>query len=139
MLANPPKLKGMKGKGIAYEKHVGRRLKRWQESNELYGELHLGQWFSFWDDNGHGYCQPDILIVRSDLVFILECKLSYTNFAWEQLAKLYQPVVELTFERPAVLVQVCKNLRLEPENLIELPELMDAPRNKFNTWHFLGR
>jgi hypothetical protein len=117
---------------------VGRALLRWKEKGELHGEIILGQWFSFQDENGHGYCQPDILIVTSTLVFILECKLTFTLWAWPQLRELYKPVVEKTFERPSILVQVCRNLHYVPDGMIDsIQELMDSPMDGNNTWHFL--
>lgn len=139
MFSKKPKLRGAQGKGLTYEKHVGRRLKRWQERGELYGEVILEQWFSFQDFNGHGYCQTDCLIVTDSLVFILECKLTYTDWAWPQLRELYKPIVEKVYERPSILIQVCKNLHYVPERMISsIQELMDFPLDGNLTWHFLG-
>src|SRR3982750_976997 len=80
MFSKQPKLRGAKGKGLTYERHVGRTLKRWAAAGQLHGDIRLGQWFSFHDENGHGYCQTDILVVTSSLVFILECKLTFTDW-----------------------------------------------------------
>ena len=132
-------MRGSRAKGLTYEKKVGRTLKRWQREGELAGELLLGPWFSFWDEGGHGYCQPDALIITSSFVFILECKLSFTDFAWPQLRRLYKPVVEKVFERPAITIQVCRNLYIQPAGLIEsLQKTMDDPSSGCLTWHFLG-
>lgn len=139
MLARKPKLRGSRAKGITYEKHVGRALTRWQQRGELQGEIILNQWFSFTDDNGHGYCQPDIIILTPSLAFILECKLTFTDWAWPQLKHLYKPVVEHVYQRPAIITQVCKHIYYNPPGQIEsIQELIDSPKDRLNTWHFLG-
>lgn len=117
---------------------MGRKLTRWAEAGDLHGELLLGQWFSFSDDNGPGFCQPDILLITPALIFILECKLSYTDWAWPQLRQLYKPIVERVFERPAITIQVCKHLYADVPGLIEsIQQTMDAPGGGCLTWHFL--
>lgn len=124
---------------MTYEKHVGRKLKNWIASGQLYGKLYLGQWFNFVDDNGFGYCQPDALLETKDFVFILECKLTYTDWAWPQLRKLYKPIVEHVFQKPTITIQVCKNMYFVPNNLINcLSEIVDSPKDGCLTWHFLG-
>lgn len=139
MFSKRLRLRGSRAKGIKYENHVGRALRRWHERGELYGEVILGQWFSFQDANGHGYCQPDILIVTEDLVFILECKLTFTEWAWPQLRELYKPVVEKVFQRPSIVIQVCKNLYRIPDGIVDsIQEVLDKPRDGNLTWHFLG-
>lgn len=139
MFSKKPRLRGARAKGITYENKIGKRLKKEAESGELFGELRLSQWFSFFDKNGHGYCQTDILVITPSLVFILECKLTYTEWAWSQLRELYKPVVEKVFERPSIVVQVCRNLHYLPSGMIgSLQELIDNPKDGNNVWHILG-
>lgn len=134
-----PRLKGARGKGISYENKVGARLRQWQERGELVGDIMLGQWFAFEDENGFGCCQPDILVVTDSLVFILECKLTQCEEAWRQLRSLYKPVVETVFQRPSITIQVCKHLRYMPAGMVEsIAEVMDSPKDGNLTWHFLG-
>lgn len=118
---------------------MGRALRGWANRGELYGEIKLGQWFSFHDQNGHGYCQPDILIITSSLIYILECKLTYTDWAWGQLRDLYKPIVERVFERPGILIQVCKHIyEKKPDMIEDITALIDKPQDGLLTWHFLG-
>lgn len=138
MFSKKPRLRGAQAKGMTYERHVYRTLKRWYERGELPGELLYSQWFSFTDANGHGFCQTDILIVTSSFIFILECKLTCTDWAWPQLRELYKPVVERVFKRPAITVQVCKNIYTAPtKGITSIVELMDSPKDGLLTWHFL--
>lgn len=137
----PPKLSGSKAKGKTYERAVGKLLRQWAETGELYGKVYEGQWFSFVDANGSGCCQPDILVETDSFVIILECKLTQNREALEQLAGLYRPVVEKVFQKPSVLVQVCRNLRhVPPTDFIRcVTELLDRPAyNTIYTWHFLA-
>lgn len=124
---------------MTYERHVARALRNFKDRGELHGEIKQSQWFSFEDKNGHGYCQTDILIITRELVFILECKLTYTDWAWPQLRGLYKPVCEMVFKRPAITLQVCKNIYFAPPGQIEsIQKLMDDPSFGSLTWHFLG-
>lgn len=70
------------------------------------------QWIEFEDDNGHGYAQPDHLIIEPSRVVIVECKLSQNDAAWDQLLLLYRPLIETIYpERESICVQSCKYLR----------------------------
>lgn len=77
--------RGAKAVGIRYEKALGKALgPSWEH----------GQWFSFRDINGQGYCQTDFLLILPNLAIILECKYSWVKTAYEQIEFLYTPVVE---------------------------------------------
>lgn len=57
-----------------------------------------GSWFKYWDEREKShFCSPDLLfrMGRSEIV-VIECKLSITVEAWEQI-ELYRKVVELVY------------------------------------------
>ena len=140
LFSKRPKIKGSRGKGLTYETHVGRTIRDWITRGEIIGTLYEGQWFYFEDNNGYGYCQTDILLETNSFIFILECKLTYTSWAWQQLRRLYKPVVEKVFNKPSITIQVCKNIHYIPGGMIEsLAQVMDNPKDGLLTWHFLGR
>lgn len=124
-------------RGLAYEKKVGRSIKR--RNGELGGDLYIGQWLLFKDKNGHGKAQPDIYIVYPELIVIIECKLTQTDSVVPQLLQLYLPLIKKLYDRPAVCLQVCKNLRYKPRKLIgDVTELINNPGPGIWTWHFIG-
>lgn len=61
-----------------------------------------GQWFSFKDKNGQGYCQVDLLQIGSDAILVIEVKNTWTADAHDQLERLYKPVVEHVYKRPMI-------------------------------------
>ena len=138
---NPPpglpisRPRGAKAKGVRYERSVVKYLK-------LTGYLpRHGQWFSYHDANGPGWCQVDILLGSQGKLFALECKYTYVARAWDQLWKLYKPVVELATQRMLYGLVVCKNLTPEvPPNCIA-PSIDDAlwlaARSEPCVWHFV--
>lgn len=107
------KLVGSKAAGKSYEKALVRSLlkkKLPQDTHVLYNT-----WLEFWDTSGHHYAQPDILITSPTSVICLECKLTQTPFAFDQLWYLYKPLMEALWpKRKIALAQVCKNLRVHP-------------------------
>lgn len=126
-------------RGLAYERKVGRTLKRWIDNQILHGELVSSQWFKFADRNGPGHAQADHLIIRDDMVVIIECKLTQTNLAFPQLTELYLPLTEMIWQRPVFCILACKNLVRVPRLEIEHPkDLIENPRNGVWTWHYLG-
>ena len=125
--------------GLAYEKKVGRALKRMLRAEELEGDLYLGQWVLFADDNGTGWAQPDAYIVRSDGILLIECKLTQSDVATPQLLSLYLPLLRKIYNLPILCLQVCHNLRYVPKKFVEGPrELLAAPGPGVYLWHFLG-
>lgn len=92
--------RGVKGEGVRFERKVAKALPLAQH----------GVWFEFEDSRGLGHCQPDLLLIQSDRVIVIECKLTWTPVAQTQLSDLYLPVVEFVFGLPVVLVTICRNL-----------------------------
>lgn len=95
--------------GLQYERKFGEYL------TAVWGdEVRLGPWFRYVEAGKARYCQPDALVVPADPerpIIILEVKLTYTPIkAARKMRNLYQPVVEATWQRPTILVQVCKFL-----------------------------
>lgn len=94
-----PRPKGAKALGLRFERAVGRALP---------GALH-GQWLKFVDNNGKGFCQPDILFSpRPGVLCVVECKLTDTMEAEGQLKHLYMPLVGKLFDgelRPIIVVK----------------------------------
>lgn len=124
---------------MAYERKVGRHLKRMLQRGQIEGELFLGQWLCYSDANGIGYAQPDAFVVQEHLVVIFEAKLTQTDLARIQLLSLYAPLLKAIFNRPCVCIQVCKNLRAIPAKRIDAPQdLITHPRPGMWTWHYLG-
>lgn len=93
--------RGSKAAGLRYEHAFGAALP----------QLKHGPWFSFQDNAGFGYCQPDFLLERANSVVLFECKLSLVAEAFEQLFGLYKPVVERALGKEAFGIVVTKHLR----------------------------
>ena len=124
-------------RGLAFEKNVGRHLLRLMDSGELVGDLRLGQWIVFSDDFGVSHAQPDAYLLTTHLVLLMECKLTQSDAAEDQMRLLYVPLLKHLYELPVVCLQVCKNLRYIPQRLVDGPEaLLDKARSKMHTWHF---
>ncbi len=125
--------------GLAYEKKVGRTLKRMLRDEQLEGELRLSQWILFVDDNGTGWAQPDAYILMPDRILLIECKLTQSDVATPQLLSLYLPLLRKIYNLPIVCLQVCHNLRYVPKRLVEGPEeLLANPGPGVFVWHYLG-
>ncbi len=125
--------------GLAYEKKVGRTLKRMLRDGELQGELRLNQWILFADDNGIGWAQPDIYLLMEKSILLMECKLTQSDVATPQLLSLYLPLLRKIYNLPILCLQVCHNLRYVPKKIVEGPqELLSAPGPGVFAWHYLG-
>ncbi len=125
--------------GIAYEKKVGRKLKRMLREGELEGELRLNQWLLFADENGIGWAQPDAFILMPSRILLIECKLTQSDVATPQLLSLYLPLLRKIYNLPILCLQACHNLRYVPKKLVEGPkELLESPGPGVFVWHFLG-
>lgn len=123
---------GSKAQGLAYEKKVGRWVRR------QWPWLTSGQWFEFRDANGKGCCQVDHYLVLPDRVLALECKLTQTEIAESQIQRLYAPVLQAVYEKPVVGVQVCKHLACnDPRLITELNKAMASPMGDYFIWHCL--
>ena len=125
--------------GMAYEKKVGRHLKRMVQDDQLSGELRLNQWLLFADDNGIGWAQPDAYILMEKRILLIECKLTQSDVATPQLLSLYLPLLRKIYDLPILCLQVCHNLRYVPKRLVEGPrELLNDPGPGVFVWHYLG-
>ncbi|KKM17739.1 hypothetical protein LCGC14_1672780, partial [marine sediment metagenome] len=125
--------------GIAYEKVVGRELKRLVRNGDLDGELILGQWILFCDINGVGWAQPDAYVLMEDKIILFEAKLTQSDSAVPQLLSLYLPLLRQIYNLPILCAQVCHNLRYVPKKLVESPqEILANPGPGVFVWHFIG-
>ncbi len=125
--------------GLAYERVVGRELKRQIRDGSLDGELILSQWILFADSNGIGWAQPDAYILMRERLLLLEAKLTQTDSAVPQLLSLYRPLLSKIYNLPILCIQVCHNLRYVPKKLVESPqEVLENPGPGVFTWHFIG-
>lgn len=102
------KWRGSKRAGILFERKVGEKL------DELYPNMVLHNcWVEYYDSiYGVRTCSPDHLIVdvEEGVVTIVECKLSHTRDAWEQINNVYKPVVEKLLPGFVVRgIEVCKH------------------------------
>lgn len=134
----PTKLYGTRAKGMTYERLVARRLRHRVESGEIAGTFFGGQWIAFSDRNGKGYCQPDIFIVTPTIIWLLEAKLTQTDFANPQLSHLYYPVLKHIFKQPIALIQVCKGLRRHPGKVLINDFTEAKPDGRVWVWHYIG-
>ncbi len=126
-------------KGLAFEKVVGRELKRLVGDELLDGELFLGQWILFNDKFGVGWAQPDAYILMEERIFLFEVKLTQSDSAVPQLLSLYLPLLRKIYNLPILCCQVCKNLRYIPKKLVETPqEVLANPGPGVFVWHFIG-
>ena len=111
-MAAPKKLrKQSQQAGLVYEAKVAEYLRL------RYGEERIihGPWLEYQDEWGHGWAQPDILILPDGAekpLVICECKLTFTKRAAEsKLRSTYLPLVREVY--PGLdyrTVQACKNL-----------------------------
>jgi hypothetical protein len=99
--------RGAKAEGLRYEKSLATTIKG---TGPLIWQVLHGQWFQFNDGAGEGYCQTDILVFNKDVVFVLECKLTWTEGARDSLLGLYVPIVSKAFRKEARGIVACENL-----------------------------
>lgn len=138
----PPQPRAVKTsvkRGIAYEKKVGRLLKKLKREEKLEGELFLGQWLLFEDKNGVGRAQPDAYLVKEDFVLVVECKLTQTEVAEVQLRELYGPLLRFLYKKPVVLVQAFKNMRQRPDYSVRSLMRLKARHSgrRVYSWHYM--
>jgi hypothetical protein len=88
------KLSGLPAQGMRFQNRIAKAL-----LGQAKGSFAVtsNPWFEFCDRNGIGLCSPDILLNGPSGIVVIECKLTYTERALEQLFGLYLPVVELFF------------------------------------------
>lgn len=111
-----PKLKGCAAKGKTYERTIIRRLEALVPNL-----LHAGKWIRYKDATSSSwrFAQPDAYILTEKFIWLLEIKRTQTSLAGAQMRYLYEPLLKFLYPGlPIIKVQVCKNLRTEPENEI---------------------
>lgn len=87
--------------GVSYEKAAKEKLLSvWRRFDPL-----PGPWIEFRDASGFRICQPDFVVVCPLYVVIFEIKIRHTEVAWWQLRRLYAPVCERLWGRPAACVE----------------------------------
>jgi hypothetical protein len=119
--------------GIIYENRVAKALP---------GAIH-GQWFEFWDLNGHGFCQVDFLMLpKGGNLTVFECKLTDCLEAEQQLEGLYLPVVAKATGMKARGAVIAKNLTIQSNRVTQsLKEALDFASfgPPFPVLHWIGR
>ncbi len=133
------KAKGKRRAGLVYERKVANYLEA------LYPErVRHGQWFTFEDKRGKGWCQTDILVMPEDTepLVIVEVKLTYKPGAKHKLKSFYQPVVRNVWPVPRIIrVQVCKNLTktFADDTITDLDEVFDPDfQLDYAAWNLRG-
>jgi hypothetical protein len=96
----PKRLRGSKGAGLAFERALAHALP----------QARHGQWFKFVDENGAGHCCPDLLLIGSKKIAVIECKLSNVEEGRAQIADLYLPILSFHYNRPVLGVVACRHL-----------------------------
>ena len=92
-------LRGRKRQGVVFEQKVSAHLAFSHFTN---------RWFEFWDGSGHHYCSPDVIFGWEGTLWVLECKYTLVEEGFSQVESLYRPVLEATYQRPVVGIQVCR-------------------------------
>lgn len=131
--ASNSRVRGVRYKGIKYEKELGKALGS--------GWIH-GQWFQFGDVAGTAFCQTDFLRELEDCVVVLEAKLSWVPEGHSQLELLYRPVIEAAFGKPMVGMQVCRRLVVGCSGAVAqtLPSALEAAKKARNVvLHWTGK
>jgi|SRR5215472_12443256 len=96
-----PRPRGAKAAGLRFEKSLFAALSKGIR----------GQWFSFEDKNGPGYCQTDILYsFLPRYMVVIEAKYTLVPGAHTKLVNLYLPVASKALNAPVCGVVVVKNL-----------------------------
>ena len=118
----PKKVKGLKAKGLAYERRVG----RWLMAN--YDGAERADWISYFDNNGIGKAQPDFLIKRPDFILCLEVKLKENTTGYTQLEKLYIPLLKHIYRKPIYGMLICAHYSMRDTKSISVEKMLANPR-----------
>lgn len=127
--------RGRKADGLRYEKLCAKAMP----------EARHGEWYEFYDINGRGWCQPDLLIITLNAVIVLECKLSNYFEGYKQIERLYKPVLQAAWSKPVVGAVIMKSLRSDAPAKLICPSMNDAlallrqDRTCVPIIHWLGR
>lgn len=119
-----PRLTVVQRRGLAYERQVGEMV----QGLGIVGRLYLGQWIKYQDANGLGWAQPDVYIELEDSLLLIECKLTRTDSAVEQMLELYKPLLKRIYYKPISCLQICKFHQGLTMNMVGRLEDMLEPR-----------
>lgn len=128
----PKNVRGLKGKGLAYERRFIRELPKLAERANVQGALYNGPWIEYCDSNGPGWARPDAFIKAPTGLILFECKLKQTAIAWDQMYGLYAPLLERIFGTEVACVQVCRYLEINDGTIVNY--LGDVKNG--TTWHW---
>lgn len=94
-------------RGITYERKIAKILR---EIYEPEAEVQHGPWLEFEDAKGWGICQPDVLILPTDVakpLLLIEIKLTHKPEAEGKLRNVYKPLISKLYPtRKIRIVQV---------------------------------
>lgn len=123
--------------GITYEKRFAEAIQR-----SLAGAKH-GQWFEYFADGQHGYCQPDVVVPFTNATLVLECKLKNVEQAQAQIIQLYRPILEKCYSKQVRAIVVSRSLSALPFGSVVATTLLAAiqltKEGKMPVLHWLGR
>lgn len=119
---------GSKAAGLRFERVVAKAL----------GTGMHNPWFEFEDANGIGHCAPDFILSVEGRLVVMECKLTATWDAWDQLQHLYLPVVGLAAGATPIPVEIAR--AVGPKRVV-VDSLAEALRRAEEqpVLHWLGR
>lgn len=82
-----------------------------------------------------GFGQPDIIVEFPKKILLIECKLSYNEMAWSQLAR-YENMLMHIYDRPIYSLQACKNIwQGIPHNILGDVASALAYEGRPTVWH----
>jgi len=121
------RLRGVKAKGITFEKRVGKVLRG------MFSEVRSGVWFEYHTQTRSGVCCMDHFVVLPSHIILVECKLSEKDTAWAQM-NLYAPLLAAHYGKAVARVQATRHLRTG-RKLIE--DVALAKPDAEHLWHVL--
>lgn len=140
----PPVQTEAQKQGLRYENNVGKRLDKIAIATG--GRCEHNPWFAYRDsDNTIRYACPDYILSIGYCDLILECKLTFTFDAVQQLQTYYniltdtQPMIPRRMVRTVI---VCKSMIPEAKDIPKVERLCELfTRNPFPSpiFHWLGR
>lgn len=132
--------RGAKAAGLRFQRAVGAALEA-----KLGHRLLQGPWFEYCDGHVRRYCQPDFIIYRpesADFV-VAEAKLTWNFEAYEQLWRLYVPVVRRYSAKAVSAMLIVRNLTRETPKQAVFGDFTAALAAAYGAacpiFHYLGR
>lgn len=130
------RLRGTAAKGLVYERALAKALRSARP-----GFKH-GQWYSYKADGEFGYCQPDFVLLDSEAVYVIECKLTDIEKATEQLLDLYFPILAAAHGGPVRGIIVARSIHRVPVTAMACTTLAEAfaiSTSRVPILHWIGR